>query len=108
MGRERKAKKAERETEMLRTVSALATATSHEINNPLMAVTGNLELLEKTQKLDARGRAYLEGALAAAGEITAKVRRPAQITRLELADGGPDLPTMLNLEKSSQGVDEEP
>jgi signal transduction histidine kinase len=44
---------AAREAEMLRIVATLATATSHEINNPLMAVMANLELLERTHRLDA-------------------------------------------------------
>src|SRR5712692_1424264 len=104
----RRAEEAERESAILRTIAALATATSHEINNPLMAVTANLELLEKTQPFDTRGRACLEGALAAAGEIKAKVRRLRRIAGLELSDAGPDRPPMLDLEKSSPGVDDEP
>jgi len=91
---------------MLRIVAALAAATSHEINNPLMAVMGNLELLERTHRLDAYGRARLEVALAAAGVIKEKVRRFGRITRLEIADHGPDLPPILDLEKSSQGLDD--
>jgi hypothetical protein len=39
-------------------------------------------------------------ALAAAWEIKEKVRRLGRITRLELAVGGPNLPSMLDLEKS--------
>lgn len=101
----RQREQAEREAEMLRIVAALATATSHEINNALMAVMINLELLERTHRLDAYGRARLEAALAAAGVIKEKVRRFGRITRLEIADG-PHLPPMLDLEKSSQGLDD--
>ena len=102
----RQREQAEREAEMLRIVAALATATSHEINNALMAVMGNLELLEKMHRLDAPGRARLEVALAAADQIKEKVRRLGRITRLELATSGPGLPPMLDLEKSSQGLDD--
>ncbi len=72
-----------------------------------MAVMGNLELLEKMHRLDAPGRARLEVALAAADQIKEKVRRLGRITRLELATSGPGLPPMLDLEKSSQGLDDE-
>lgn len=83
-------------------VANLAAATSHEINNPLMVVIARLELLDRTQQLDACGRMHLEAALAAADEIKKKVHWLAWITRLELADGGLGLPPMLDLEKSSQ------
>ena len=83
-------------------VASLAAATSHEINNPLMVVIGRLQLLDRTQQLDASGRMHLEAALAAADEIKEKVHRLGWITRLELADGGLGLPPMLDLEKSSQ------
>ena len=94
--------RADLEAETLRAVATLAVAVSHEINNPLMAVLVNLQLLETVQKLDAYGRARLEAALAAADEIKEKVRRFGLIRRLELADDGPELPPMLDLEKSSQ------
>jgi len=96
----KRAEKANQEAETLRSVANLAAAVSHEINNPLMAVLGNLQLLETVQKLDAYGRARLEAALAAADEIKEKVRRFGWITRLELAADGPNLPPMLDLEKS--------
>jgi PAS domain S-box-containing protein len=102
----RRAEKAEQEAALLPTIAALATATSHEINNPLMAVTANLELLDRTQPLDARGRACLEGALTAADEIKTKVRRLRRIAKLEFSDDGPGGPPMLDLEKSSQGMDD--
>jgi signal transduction histidine kinase len=100
-----KKKRADREAETLRSVATLAAAVSHEINNPLMAVMINLELLERTHRLDAYGRERLEAALAAADEIKEKVRRFGLISRLELASDGPYLPQMLDLEKSSQGLD---
>jgi signal transduction histidine kinase len=92
-------------SEILRSVAMLAVAASHEINNPLMALIASLELLEKTQTLDADGHACLGVALAAAWEIREKVGQLGRITRLELAESGPDLPSMLDLEKSSQILD---
>jgi hypothetical protein len=46
-------------------------------------------------------------ALAAADRIKETIRRLGRITRLELADGGPNLPLMLDLEKSSLGANGE-
>jgi signal transduction histidine kinase len=89
-------------SEILRSVATLAAAASHEINNPLMVIVANLELLERTQTLDAYGRVRLGAALAAAGQIKDKIRRLGRITQLELAAGGPTLPPMLDLEKSSR------
>jgi PAS domain S-box-containing protein len=97
----KRAEKAEREAEALRSVATLAEATSHEINNPLMAVTGNLELLERNPSLDARAQALVQRGLAAAEDIKVKVRRMARITRLEIVAGGRHLPPMLDLERSS-------
>ena len=95
-------------SEILRSVATLAVAASHEINNPLMALIASLELLERTQTLDAYGQARLSVALAAAWEIKETVRRLGQITRFELAAGGPNLPSMLDLEKSSREANGEP
>ena len=94
--------RAEGPSEILRSVATLAVAASHAINNPLMALVASLELLERTQTLDAYGHARLDVALAAAEEIQEKVRQLGRITRFELAAGEPDLPSMLDLEKSSQ------
>jgi signal transduction histidine kinase len=88
-------------SETLRFVAALAAAAGHEINNPLTILVGNLELLERTQPLDVDGRARMGVALAAAAQIKEKIRRLGRITRLELAVGWPNLPPMLDLEKSS-------
>jgi signal transduction histidine kinase len=96
---------AEGPSEILRSVATLAVAASHEINNPLMTLIASLELLEKTQTLDAYGQARLSVALAAAWEIKEAVRQLGRITRFELAAGGPNLPSMLDLEKSSQILD---
>ena len=91
-------------SESLHAVATLAAMVSHEINNPLMAIVGNLELVEATHMLDGYGRARLEAALAAAARIKETVRQLARITRLELAAGAPNLPPMLDLEKSTGGT----
>ena len=83
-------------------VTSLAAVTTHELANPLMVVIARLELLDRTQQLDACGRMHLEAALAAADEIKKKVHWLGWMTRLELADGRLGLPPMLDLEKSSQ------
>jgi signal transduction histidine kinase len=88
-------------SESLRPVATLAAMVSHEINNPLMAIVGNLELLEAADTLDAYGRARVAAALAAAAQIKETVRQLGHITRLELAVGAPNLPPMLDLEKST-------
>jgi signal transduction histidine kinase len=95
---------AEGPSEILRSVATLAAAASHEINNPLMVIVGNLALVERTQTLDADGRACLAAALAAADEIKERIRRLGGITRLELAADVPNLPPMLDLERSSVGM----
>jgi len=53
-----------------------------------------------------RSVSWSEAARAAAGQIKEKVRRLGRITRLELATNGSALPPMLDLEKSSQGLDD--
>lgn len=93
--------RAKREADTLRSVAALAAAVKHEINNPLMTLIGNLELLERVGTLDTAGRALLRGALTAADEITRKVGRFGQLTRLELASESVALPPMLDLNRSS-------
>ena len=62
-----------------------------ELANPLMVLIARLELLDRTQPLDASGRMHLQAALAAADEIKKKMHW--------LVLG---LPPMLDLEKSSQ------
>ena len=90
-------------SEILHSVAELAAMVSHEINNPLMAIVANLELLGATQTRDDYGSARL-GALAAAARIKETIRRLARITRLQLAAAGPNLPPMLDLERSSSGT----
>jgi signal transduction histidine kinase len=84
-------------SETLYWVTALAAAVSHEINNPLTVIVGNLQLLASGNTLDTRGRACVSAALDAAIQISERIRRLALVTRLELAAEEPN-PPMLSLE----------
>jgi PAS domain S-box-containing protein len=89
-----------RETEALRSVAALATATAHEINNSLNVLKGNLQLL--SARVDGKlAAAHLAPALAAAKAIEEIVGRMNQIMRLERAEQSESLPEMLDLKKSA-------
>lgn len=90
-------------SEILRWVTALAAAVSHEVNNPLTVIVGHLQLLVRTQPLDSDGRARVRAALAAAVQITESIRRLALITRLELTAGEPN-PPMLDIETPNPGA----
>jgi PAS domain S-box-containing protein len=97
-----RAAQAERESAALRSVASLATAAAHEINNPLTAVLGAIEILQRRTDLPDDVPARLELARAAALEIHEIVRRMASITRLERVPQSPILPEMLDLLRSSQ------
>lgn len=93
-----RAEEAERQAEALRSVARLASATAHEINNPLAVILGNCELLAR--ELDERQRRRVESMLAAVERIRKIVLHMSHITRLELAYHSPQLPQMLDLQKS--------
>jgi PAS domain S-box-containing protein len=93
---------AEREAEALRAVARLAHAAAHEINNPLAVVTGHLAMLERRYAKDPDAAARVEKAQAACKRIAEKVAQLGKITRLELQTPSPDLPPILDLEKSSE------
>jgi PAS domain S-box-containing protein len=92
-------KRAEEST-ALRSVAELANAASHEINNPLTIVLGQLALLEKGRTAPGA----IERARAAALRIRDIVRHMTRITRLERSEGwSPSLPPMLDLRRSGGG-----
>ena len=93
-----------RETEALRSVAALATATAHEINNSLNVLKGHLQLLSPRVGGDLAA-AHLAPALAAAKAIEEIVGRMTQIIRVELAEPSGRLPEMLDLRKSASVPD---
>jgi signal transduction histidine kinase len=93
---------AEREAESLRSVTKLANAAAHEINNPLTVVGGNLQLLaEKVSDRPELAR-YFERGQRAVGQIAEMISHMTRITRLTpltgLETGG--VPT-LDLRRSS-------
>jgi PAS domain S-box-containing protein len=94
---------AEREAESLRSVTKLANAAAHEINNPLTVVSGNLQLL--TERLGDRPELtrYLERGDRAVRQIAEMISHMTRITRLTpltgVDTGG--VPT-LDLRRSSE------
>jgi PAS domain S-box-containing protein len=93
----------EREAAALRSVTQLANATAHEINNPLAVIAGNLELLQARLGGEGAGvRSQMERALGAARRIAEMVGHMSRITRLESMGGAESgLPPTLDLRRSS-------
>ena len=69
----------------LRFVASLATATAHEINNPLMVIKGNIQLLVR-ETSDPVSRQRIDAVLGAVDSIHEVVERMHRITELKLAD----------------------
>jgi signal transduction histidine kinase len=84
----------------LRYVASLASAAAHEINNPLAVIMGYAQLL--ADQVDAHGREQMDEILQALSRIQEIVRQMRGVTRIELAEGAPDLPEMLDLRRSSE------
>jgi PAS domain S-box-containing protein len=97
----RRAEDARRQAAALRSVTTLATAASHEINNPLGVIKGNLQLLAREAPAGP-ARERIESALRACEAIQEIVTRMARIARLEAVEQSPNLPPMLDLRKSSE------
>jgi PAS domain S-box-containing protein len=92
-----------REAATLRSVTSLAVAAAHEINNPLTVVSGELQLLAR--EVGARWGSRIAAMLEGLERIREVVLRMSQITRLVPAERQRHLPEMLDLGKSS-GRDE--
>jgi DNA-binding response OmpR family regulator len=90
----------ERRAAQLRAVVALANATAHEINNPLMIVTGHLELLGREHPDSPRIPATIE----AARRIFDIVTRMMRIMRVEMVDDD-QWSEMLDFGRSSESED---
>ncbi len=102
----KRAESAEREAGALRSVAQLANAAAHEINNPLLVITGRLELLARRFRDDDTLRAGLEQALSSSRRITEIIAHMGRITRLELLES-PGLSPILDLRRSG-GHDKNP
>jgi len=92
IGDRSRAEAAEREATALRTVTQLANAASHEINNPLSVIMGNLVLLTDAAGADAPMGARLAKIKDAVARIRDVVARLSHITHLEVdqSAGGRD------------------
>ncbi len=98
----KRAEATEREALALRSVTQLANAAAHEINNPLSIIVGHLEMLSRDVDLHAGARPRLEKALGAAERVRAIVAGMAHITRLRSANDPPGLPVRLDLAESTR------
>ncbi len=92
---------AEREAAALKSVATLANAAAHEINNPLTAVVGHLDLLSQRLPPGTREAEWVRRSKEASLRIAEIVTRMRRITRLETMDSPDHLPPILDIEKSS-------
>ena len=95
-----KAEEARREAEAMKAITELARATAHEINNPLTALIGNLELLRTHGLAENEKPKWVDVAVDMGFRIRDIVARLMRITRREVDRGIPDMP-MLDIRKSS-------
>ncbi len=93
---------AEREAAALRSVAILANTAAHEINNPLTAVVGNLDLLAQKVPAGTREAEWIARGRDASLRIAEIVARMRRITRLETVESHGNLPPILDIEKSSE------
>lgn len=96
------AEAARREAEALRAVTLLARTAAHEINNPLMVVTGSLSLLARQLPPDGSDAKRVQRAQEGAERIKEIVARMNQITRVEAEPTRGTVPDMLDIRKSSE------
>jgi PAS domain S-box-containing protein len=101
----RRRERAEREAENLRSVTMLANATAHEINNPLTVIVGHLPRLREALSDRPEAQVYADRVQRATQRIHEMIDHMQHITRLEplkeLETGG--LPT-LDLRRSSSSA----
>jgi PAS domain S-box-containing protein len=96
----KEAEAAIRERDTVRHVASLAAAAGHEINNPLAAAMGHIQLL--AGKVDAKGRGRIDQILDDLSQIQEIVARMNRVTRIQLTDDAPYLPGMLDLSRSTE------
>ena len=89
-----------RERDVLKSIASLAAGAAHEINNPLAVVMGQIQLL--SYETSETGRRRLPEILEALDRIRAIVAHMRHVTRVELMEGCPGLPPMLDLRRSSE------
>ena len=96
------AETARRESEAMRAVTSLARAAAHEINNPLMVVTGALALLSRHVASNADAAKFAQRAQEGAERITEIVGHMTRLTHLERMPEQTGVPEMLDIRKSSE------
>ncbi len=101
----KRAEAAERCAVALESVTQLARAAAHEINNPLAIIAGRAHLLLAGAEPDSPLRKPLEQIIGATKRIQDLVAQMARITRLETADQYPDLPSILDIRGSVEPSD---
>ena len=100
--RRKRVEEAAQRAEALHSMALLANAAAHEINNPLTAVMGYLQLLAAEMRANDSVLAKLGEALEAGERIHTIVARMQHITSLHMADKAPNLPHMLDIGESSK------
>jgi signal transduction histidine kinase len=96
------AERARRDAAELRAVTSLARAAAHEINNPLMIVTGGLAILGKRLTAGSEEAKWAERAKDGAERIREIVAHMNEITQVQEAREQGLLPPMLDIRKSSE------
>jgi PAS domain S-box-containing protein len=91
----KRAEEAERRAEILQSVTRLARAAAHEINNPLAIVMGNVEIVGQQVSPDNTPRIRLT--LEAIDRIREILARMSRMTELKLHEQSSSLPEMLDL-----------
>ena len=104
----KRAEEAARQAAALLSVTRLANAAAHEINNPLTAILVPLQLLAMEHPDGSESRMRLKVALESAERIRLIVARMQRITKLEVADQTAGLPERLDILKSSPEGRKEP
>ena len=84
----------------MKAITELARATAHEINNPLTALIGNLELLRTHGLAESEKPKWVDVAVDMGFRIRDIVARLMRITRREVDRGIPEMP-MLDIRRSS-------
>ena len=101
----KRVEEAAQRAEALHSMALLANAAAHEINNPLTAVMGYLQLLAQEMHANDSVLVKLTEALEAGERIQEIVARMQHMTRLHMADKAPNLPPMLDIRESSEDPD---
>lgn len=97
----RRREQAERHSEALRSVTRLANAAAHEINNPLAVIMVDLDLLSQQVASNSLALGRIGRAREAVRRVEEIVTRMTRITRLEVMTQPADLPEILDLFKST-------